>query len=51
MKREPRKTVALALPLSHHAKLKALAQENGYTVPGYLRNLVRRHLEAVEKGE
>ena len=49
MKKEPRKTVAVAVPMSHYEKLKELARENGYTIPGYIRNLVRRHLTALEK--
>ena len=49
MKKEPQKKVSLALPESLYDQLKLLAQENGYTLPGYIRQRLKIHIRELEK--
>ena len=48
MKNEPRKIVSLALPQDLYDQLKLLADENCYTLPGYIRQLLRVHIREQE---
>ena len=39
-----KKRVTLTLTLPCYQKIKALAQENQYSIPGYIRQVLRLHL-------
>jgi len=44
MKNEPRKTISLVMPQELYDQLKELAQENCYTLPGYIRQILKIHI-------
>ena len=47
-----KKRVTLTLTMACYQKIKTLAQENQYSLPGYIRQVLRVHLrEFEEKGE
>ena len=49
MEKEPRKTVHLVLPKDHYDQLKELAKENCYSLPGYIRRILKVHLQTTEE--
>lgn len=46
MKKGPRKTVSVILPLELYDTLAALAEEDNRSVPNYIRRVLREHVEA-----
>ena len=54
MRSGPQKQLSLLLPLELHDRLKAMAEENGRSLSGYVRQLLKRYVRHVaaegEKG-
>ena len=48
MKSGPRKQLSLLLPLELHDRLKAMAEENGRSLSGYVRQILKRYVRHVE---
>lgn len=48
MDKQNRKTVAVTMPRELYEQLKLLAAENCYTLPGYIRQLLRVHVREQE---
>jgi len=44
MKEECKKKVSVSMPRELYEQLKILAQENCYTVPGYIRQILKIHV-------
>ena len=45
MKKEPRKTVSVVIPLELYETIKRLAEEEVRSVPGYIRVVLREHIQ------
>ena len=48
MKSGPQKQLSLLLPLELHDRLKAMAEENGRSLSGYVRQILKRYVRHVE---
>ena len=48
---EKKKYVSVGLTEECYEKIKELAQENSYSIPGYIRQLVRVHLRELERAK
>ena len=48
MKSGPRKQLSLLLPLELHDRLKAMAEENGRSLSGYVRQILKRYVRHAE---
>ena len=48
MVKKPKKVVTILLPMDVYEKVKALADEAGWPLSGYLRQMIRRYLRRVE---
>ena len=44
----PQKQLSLLLPLELHDRLKAMAEENGRSLSGYVRQILKRYVRHVE---
>lgn len=44
MKENPKKKVSVSMPQELYEQLKILAKENCYTVPGYIRQILKIHV-------
>ena len=44
----PKKRLTLLLPLELHDRLKAMAEENGRSLSGYVRQILKRYVRHVE---
>lgn len=49
MKEEHKKKVSVSMPRELYEQLKILARENCYTLPGYIRQILRVHIR--ERGD
>ena len=49
MAKEPKKAVSVLLPLNRYQRLKDLASQTGYTLPGYIRQVLRVHLRYLDQ--
>ena len=45
----PKKTVGLILPMALYDKLSELAQKSCRTVPSYIRQICKRHVQEIEQ--
>ena len=45
MKKQPKKIVAVALPLEMYEQLKIFAEEDYRSIPGYIRQILKLHLQ------
>ena len=48
MRSGPQKQLSLLLPLELHDTLKAMAEENGRSLSGYVRQILKRYVRHVE---
>lgn len=48
MIRGPKKSVGVLMPLELYEDLKKIAEETGRTVPGYIRQILKRYMWHVE---
>ena len=48
MRSGPQKQLSLLLPLELHDRLKAMAEENGRSLSGYVRQILKRYVRHVE---
>lgn len=46
---KPKKAVSVLLPLNRYQRLKELAGQAGYTLPGYIRQVLRVHLRYLDQ--
>lgn len=51
MEKKPKKVVTILIPMDVYEKIKALADEAGWPLSRYLRQMIRRYLRAVEDGD
>ena len=51
MVKKPTRVVTILLPMDVYEKIKALADEAGWPLSRYLRQMIRRYLHAVEDGD
>ena len=49
MKEDCKKQVRLSMPLEQYEQLKILAKENCYSLPGYIRQILKVHIR--EQGD
>ena len=51
MVKKPTRVVTILLPMDVYEKIEALADEAGWPLSRYLRQMIRRYLHAVEDGD
>ena len=51
MAKKPSRVVTILLPMDVYEKIKALADEAGWPLSRYLRQVIRRYLRHVQEGE
>ena len=44
----PKKSVAVVLPLDRYQALARLAEQNSYSLPAYIRQVLRNHIQSLE---
>ena len=45
---DPKKSVAVVLPLDRYQALARLAEQNSYSLPAYIRQGLRNHIHSLE---
>ena len=45
MEKEPQKKISFSLNQNLYNELKGLAKENCYTLPGYIRQILKQHIQ------